>query len=255
MWSGPRNISTAMLRAWENRSDTVVVDEPLYGPYLARTGKKHADHELVIQAQGSQWQPIVKALTEDTPIYADSQTTIFYQKHMSHHLTPDIELDFVNHLLNGFLIRHPNDVLASYLRKHHQASPEDLGFPQQVKLFKWIKQRTGITPPILESKDVLTNPEGMLRKLCNAFKIPFSDSMLRWPKGYRNSDGVWAKHWYNRVIDSTGFANYQPKENKLSKQQQRIANECLPYFEELRPYKISPEPLQTTHQTNASEVI
>ncbi len=238
MWSGPRNISTAMMRAWENRSDTVVVDEPLYGPYLATTGKKHAAYEDIRLVQGNDWRPIVKGLTEKTPEEAGESTQIYYQKHMTHHITPDVELNFVDQLRNAFLLRHPNDVLSSYLRKHHRATPEDLGFPQQLKLFNWIKQRTGTTPPILESKDVLMDPEGMLTKLCSALDVPFVTDMLSWPKGYRDSDGIWAEHWYNRVIESTGFAAYKPKENKLSQAEQRIADACLPYFETLLEHKI-----------------
>lgn len=239
MWSGPRNISTAMLRSWENRSDTVVVDEPLYGPYLASTGKKHAAYEQIIKTQGALWQPLVKALTEDTPADANDDTRIYYQKHMSHHLTEDIKLDFIDQLRNAFLIRHPNDVLASYLRKHHRATPEDLGYPQQVALFNRIQDRTGKIPPILESKDIQHDPPGMLSKLCQKLDVPFDEAMLSWPKGYRESDGIWAEHWYNRVIESTGFSVYQPKENKLSRDEQRIADQCLPYFETLLAHKLT----------------
>ena len=238
MWSGPRNISTAMMRAWENRQDTVVVDEPLYGPYLFQTGKKHVAHQEIMQVQGIDWQPIVEYLTQQAPSDATIKTKIFYQKHMSHHLTEDIELDFVDQLSNAFLIRHPNDVLSSYLHKHPHATPEDLGYPQQVKLFNWIKQRTGITPPIFESKDILKDPAGMLKKLCNALNVPFDPTMLSWPKGYRESDGIWAEHWYNKVIESTGFSAYQPKENKLNKQEQSITDACLPYFKALQKFKI-----------------
>ncbi len=235
MWSGPRNISTAMMRSWENRSDTQVVDEPLYGPYLFTTQKRHAAYQEIMQTQGTQWQPIVKTLT-DGPV---DGATICYQKHMSHHLTPDIALDFIENLINGFLIRHPNDVLSSYLRKHPHATPEDLGYPQQVKLFNWIKERTGSTPPIFEATDILIDPKGMLSKMCQAFGVAFDPAMLSWPKGYRNSDGIWAEHWYNRVIESTGFAEYQTKENNLSQAEQSIANQCLPYYEALAAHKIT----------------
>ncbi len=238
MWSGPRNISTAMMRSWEHRQDTVVVDEPLYGPYLAITGKKHAMYAEIIEHQGKDWRPIVKHLTQELPEYATQQTRIFYQKHMSHHITNDIELDFVDQMRNAFLLRHPNDVLASYLRKHPRATPEDLGFPQQVKLFKHIRERTGKIPPIMESKDILLAPEAMMQKLCEALDVPFDSAMLAWPKGYRDSDGIWAEHWYNRVIESTGFSEYKHKENKLSKDEQRIADQCLPYFEELSEHKL-----------------
>lgn len=237
LWSGPRNISTAMMRSWENRSDTVTVDEPLYGPYLATTGKKHAMFKEIIENQGSDWRPIVNDLTQNRPDTANGDTQIYYQKHMSHHLTDDIELDFVAHLRNGFLIRHPNDVLSSYLRKHPRATPADLGYPQQVKLFNWIKQNTDQKPAVFESKDILMNPENMLKKLCQALEVPFDQDMLTWPKGYRDSDGIWASHWYNRVIESTGFSEYKPKENKLSKEEQEIADACMPYFEELLKHR------------------
>lgn len=270
MWSGPRNISTAMMRSWENRADTVVVDEPLYGPYLATTGKRHAMYEEIIKHQGSDWRPIVKGLIENMPMLSEvsaplndiafglnssqktfethaakqhqsQQTTpsIFYQKHMSHHLTDDIELAFVDQLRNAFLLRHPNDVLSSYLRKHPRATPEDLGFPQQVKLFNRIVERTGQIPPILESKDILMAPETMLTKLCNALDVNFDEAMLSWPKGYRDSDGIWAEHWYNRVIESTGFGEYTPKENRLNNEEQRIADQCLPFYEKLLEHKLT----------------
>ncbi|MEZ5470720.1 MAG: hypothetical protein R3E90_02995 [Marinicella sp.] len=239
MWSGPRNISTAMMRSWENRQDTVVVDEPLYGPYLATTGKKHAMYAEIIEHQGKDWRPIVKHLTQELPEYASENTSIYYQKHMSHHLTNDIELDFVDQLRNAFLLRHPNDVLSSYLRKHPRATPEDLGFPQQVKLFNRIVERTGQTPPILESKDILMAPETMLTKLCNALNVNFDVAMLSWPKGYRDSDGIWAEHWYNKVIESTGFAEYKPKQNQLTPAEQRIADQCLPFYEKLLEHKLT----------------
>ena len=239
MWSGPRNISTAMMRAWENRSDTIVVDEPLYGPYLATTGKKHAMYKEIIEHQGSNWRPIVQYLTQEQPENTTENTQIFYQKHMSHHITDDVELDFIDHLRNGFLLRHPNDVLSSYLRKPPRATPEDLGFPQQVKLLNRIKEKTGKTPPVFESKDILLNPENMLQKMCKALEVPYDSAMLSWPKGYRDSDGIWAEHWYNRVIESTGFSKYKPKDNILSKDEQRIADLCLPYYEQLLEHKIS----------------
>ena len=235
MWSGPRNISTAMMRSWENRKDTVVVDEPLYGPYLATTGKKHAAWEETIAGQGADWRPVVKALSEDEFECAE----IYYQKHMSHHLLPEIELGFMANMRHAFLIRHPNDVLSSYLRKHPRATPEDLGYPQQVKLFDWVKAQTGVVAPVMESKDVLMNPQGMMTQLCDLLGVPFDESMLSWPKGYRDSDGVWASHWYNRVIESTGFSEYKPKENKLTAEEQSVADACLPYYEQLVKHKVS----------------
>ena len=233
MWSGPRNISTAMMRAWENRKDTEVVDEPLYGPYLATTGKKHAMYDEIITHQGADWRPIVEGLLHDEP----APVSIYYQKHMSHHLTDDVDLSFTDQLRNAFLIRHPNDVLASYLRKHPRATPADLGYPQQVALFNRIREQTGQVPPVMASKDILLNPQSMLIRLCEALGVPFDEAMLSWPTGYRDSDGIWAEHWYNRVIESTGFAEYRPKPNRLSREEQAIADACLPYYEVLAAYK------------------
>lgn len=240
MWSGPRNISTAMMRSWENRKDTVVVDEPLYGPYLAKTGKKHPCYQEIIKAQGENWQPIVEELTAKNTTKnftkKDARLQIFYQKHMTHHILPDMQLDWVKSLKNVFLIRHPDDVLSSYLKKHENPQPEDLGYPQQVEIFKQLKQQ-GETPLVIESKDVLKNPEKALTAICESVGVKFDPQMLNWPKGYRDSDGVWAEHWYNRVIQSTGFAEYQPKQNTLTKQEQKIADQCLPYFEHMAQYK------------------
>ncbi|WP_395374737.1 hypothetical protein [Marinicella sp. W31] len=232
MWSGPRNISTAMMRSWENRPDTVVVDEPLYGPYLHHTGKQHPGYADVIADQGADWQPIIEQLTAPlAPDYA-----IYYQKHMSHHLLDEMPLDWVLQLNNVFLIRNPREVLASYVRKNPDVSPADLGFPQQHRLFEFIQAQTGETPLVLDSRDVLANPEKTLEKLCNKLGISFDKAMLSWPTGYRSSDGVWAKHWYNRVIESTGFAPYRPKSIELDAVQQRIVDACEPHYDFLKAH-------------------
>ena len=235
MWSGPRNISTAMLRSWENRADTVVVDEPLYGPYLFQTGKRHPMYQEIINEQGKHYQPITERLiTCECP----HDISIFYQKHMAHHILEDTDLSWIVHLKNAILLRHPYEVLSSYLEKQPEATPEDIGYPQLLKLFKLIQSETGEIPPVFNSKDILINPEMMLNKMCESLEIPFNREMLGWDKGYRESDGVWAKHWYNSVILSTGFAKYKPKEIKLTRDEQKIADECMPYYEELSKYKI-----------------
>lgn len=233
MWSGPRNISTAMMRSWENRTDTVVVDEPLYGPYLAATGKKHPMWQETIDAQGDDYAAVIDGLCHE-----EKTVDIHYQKHMTHHILPNMDVAFVGAFRNAFLLRHPNDVLSSYLRKHPRATPEDLGFPQQLKLFQWLQKEQSITAPVMEAKDILINPEGMMKKLCQFLDVPFDVGMLSWPKGYRDSDGVWAPHWYNRVIESTGFSKYVPKENQLTQEEQRVADACLPYYEQMAAYKV-----------------
>lgn len=236
MWSGPRNISTAMMRSWENRADTMVVDEPLYGPYLHHSGKKHAAYQEIIKTQGKQYQPIINQLTNDS---IPKAYKIYYQKHMTHHILPNLDLSWVKKLTNVFLIRDPQYVLQSYLKKEPQATPEDLGYPQLVQIFNLVKKETGINPPVFDSKDILMNPQSMMKKMCECLQVEFDDNMMHWPKGYRDSDGIWASHWYNRVIESTGFSSYQPKTIKLSHEEKKIANACEPYYEELLAYKIT----------------
>jgi hypothetical protein len=235
MWSGPRNISTAMMRSWENRKDTVVVDEPLYGPYLATTKRQHPRYQEVIDIQGDDWRKIAKDLTEKD--FANH--SIYYQKQMTHHILPEMDMRWTLKLNNAFLIRNPDDVLSSYLQKYEAHRPDDLGYPQQLELFRLIKDTTGQTPVVIESVDVLKDPEGVLSLLCEQLNVPFDKAMLKWPKGYRESDGVWADHWYNSVIESTEFAPYQPKVNQLTPEEQSIADACQPYFHELQKYKLS----------------
>ncbi len=235
MWSGPRNISTAMMRSWENRKDTMVVDEPLDGPYLYQSGKKHAVYKEIIEIQGKQYQPVIKKLTEEL---IPTEFKIYYQKHMAHHILPNLDLSWVKKLTNVFLIRDPQYVLQSYLRKEPQATPEDLGYPQLIKIFNIVKDEMGSTPAVFDSKDILMNPLGMMKKMCEYLNVSFDDNMMQWPKGYRGTDGVWASHWYNRVIESTGFSEYQPKQIILTADENKVADACEPYYQELLEYKI-----------------
>jgi hypothetical protein len=235
MWSGPRNISTAMMRAWENRKDTIVTDEPLYGPYLSKTKKQHPMYQEIIEHQGSNDQLIINHLTSDKlPL----NKSIYYQKHMSHHLLDLSNLSWTKELSNVFLIRNPYYVLASYLKKHDNPTPEDLGYPQQLKLFNYLRTETGNIPLVLESKDILRNPQYMINLLCVKLDIGFDKKMLSWPKGYRDTDGIWARHWYNRVIESTGFAKYHPKELNLTDKQKSLAEKCMPYYQSLSDFKL-----------------
>ncbi len=227
MWSGPRNISTAMMRSWENRADTIVIDEPLYGPYLSKTKKQHPMFSEIIKDQGKDVKPIIKELTSSK---LPKNKTIYYQKHMCHHILEGMDLSWIMQLKNVFLIRDPRYVLSSYLKKYEDPSPEDLGYPQQLKLFNDVREYCGYTPIVMDSKDILLNPKDMLRILCEKLTIEFDINMLAWPKGYRKSDGIWASHWYNRVIESTGFSPYQPKDLNLNKKEQALADECMPYY-------------------------
>jgi len=201
MWSGPRNISTAMMRAFENRPDAAVWDEPFYAHYLQETGLAHPLAAEIVAAYDSDWQAVVARLTGPVP----DGRAVFYQKHMTHHMLDHIGLDWLDQVANCFLIRRPQRVLASYAAKRAEVSLDDLGFAQQQRLFDEVVRRTGRIPPVLDADDVLADPAGMLRQLCTAVGIGFDERMLSWPAGRRDSDGLWASHWYAAVERSTGF--------------------------------------------------
>lgn len=236
MWSGPRNISTAMMRAWENRADTVVIDEPFYGPFLAHSGENHPMKEAVIKHQGREYAPVLDTLLAPQADAVD----IFYQKHMAHHM---LDMAFVNDYLikpfrHAFLIRDPKDVVRSYVRKYPNITAEALGYGRQVKIFNKVQQYLNHNPPVIESVDVLNRPKDTLEKLCIALGVPFDDTMLSWPTGYRDSDGVWASHWYNRVIESTGFKPYRKKDTPLTKREAEVAAACQADYEFLKECKL-----------------
>jgi hypothetical protein len=226
MWSGPRNISTAMMRAFENRADTVVTDEPFYGHYLLKTGLDHPERDAVIAAQETDWRKVAAALTGPVP----GGRPVWYQKHMTHHLLPEIGRDWLEPLANCFLIRDPSEVLASYVRTRAEPTLADLGVVQQAELFEHVRRRTGAVPPVLDAKDMLENPRRMLGLLCAAIGIAFSERMLAWPAGPRPSDGVWARHWYASVRRSSGFQPYRPPAAPLPDSLQPLAQACAPYY-------------------------
>jgi hypothetical protein len=234
MWSGPRNISTAMMRSWGNRDDCVVVDEPVYAHYLAVTQKDHPGREEVIAAGGADWQQVARQLTEGSA----GGKPVFYQKHMTHHLLPQMDRAWLARLTNCFLIRHPREVLASYTKIVETPTLEDTGFPQQSEIFNYVRQQTGRVPPVLDSADVLRDPRRLLGLLCDALGIDFQESMLSWPPGPRSTDGVWAKYWYGEVEKSTGFRPYQPKQIDLPPRLEALATECLPHYEALYEHRL-----------------
>jgi hypothetical protein len=200
MWSGPRNISTAMMRSFENRADTVVVDEPFYGYYLKRSGSDHPGREQIIAAMDCDWRSVAFSLT-DTPCTAP----VFYQKHMTHHMLSEVDLSFTDALLNCFLVREPARMIVSYSRVRPDFTLEDLGLPQQLAIYREVSERSASRPFVLDAADVLVDPRAALQRLCRHAGIAFSESMLSWPAGARASDGVWAPYWYASVEASTGF--------------------------------------------------
>ncbi len=202
MWSGPRNISTAMMRAFENRSDCSVCDEPLYGAWLQATGEPHPLAETVIAAMETDWRRVVRTLTGPVP----EDRPIWYQKHMTHHLLPEmLERGWLQEFRHAFLIRDPRAVVASYLDQRDTVSVEDIGVPQQRAIHRFVTETLGQDPPILDTGEFLHDPEAHLRALCRRLAIPFQQAMLSWPAGPRETDGAWASHWYRRVRESTGF--------------------------------------------------
>lgn len=225
MWSGPRTLSTATMRAWGNRADTVVVDEPLYAYYLAVTGVDHPGRDEILASQPTDWRAVVRSLLEvDLPDGA----TISYQKHMTHHVLPDVDLGALEGLTHAHLIRDPRRVLASYARVREQPTVGDLGVRQQVALH----QRFG--GPVVDSDDLLRDPEGVLRRLCAALGVPFDTAMLSWPAGPRPTDGVWARHWYASVEASTCFGPWRGDAvPDLPDHLAALADECRPYYAEL----------------------
>ena len=223
VWSGPRNISTALMRSWENRGDTAVVDEPLYAHFLQATGLDHPGRDEVIAAGETDWRRVVATLLGPVP----GEARIFYQKHMAHHLLPGMDREWVARLTNVMLIRDPREVVASYVHSRASVTVEDTGLPQQARL------HDELSPPVLDAADVLRRPEPYLRALCDHAGVDFTPRMLAWPPGPRDSDGVWGRYWYEAVWHSTGFAEYRPRRPRLTGAAAEVADECLPLYRRL----------------------
>jgi hypothetical protein len=234
MWSGPRNISTAMMRSFENRPDCAVVDEPFYAAYLAATGLEHPMRDEVLASQAQDWRTVARGLVEDEP------AAVFYQKHMTHHMLPDFGLEWMGACRNAFLIRDPAAVLASYVQKRTEVTLEDIGVVRQRELFDREADRLGAAPPVVEGADALADPRGSLSALCAALGIPFRQEMLSWPAGPRDSDGVWAPAWYEAVERSTGFAAPErATAAPLTDDLQRIADAARPHYEALARHRLA----------------
>jgi hypothetical protein len=212
MWSGPRNLSTALMRSWGNREDTSVSDEPLYAHYLRSTGADHPGRDEVLAALDDDWRRVAAALCGPVP----GGRPLWYQKHMTHHITAEVALDWLDDLHNCFLIRTPAHVITSYAEVRADPTLADLGLPQQWRLFTYVRDRAGTAPVVIDADDLLRDPPGILRALCTAVGVEFSDRMLSWAPGPRPSDGVWARHWYGAVERSTGFAPYHPRDGTVA---------------------------------------
>jgi hypothetical protein len=235
MWSGPRNISTAMMRSFEARGDAAVTDEPFYAAYLSRTGIDHPLRDEVIASQSCDPRDVGDMMVGPVP----GGLPIWYQKHMTLHMLEDFDRRWMTGVRNAFLIREPRAVLASYVQKRADVTLEDIGFVQQRELFEREAHRLGHAPPVVDAADVLANPARTLERLCHALGLTYTPTMLRWPPGGRATDGVWAPAWYHAVEKSTGFDPQEPKAApELPPELQSLAEAALPHYDALRIHRI-----------------
>ncbi len=235
MWSGPRNLSTAMMRSFGSRADTFVSDEPFYGCFLNDTGVDHPMREEVIAAMDCDWRSVMTSLRGEAP----DGSPVWYQKHMWHHMTGPIGYEDFEGFTHAFLIREPERMIASYLRKRETAAFEDFGLERQAEFFEREADRLGKAPPVIDAGDVLANPQVVLSKLCDALGITWDKAMLAWEPGPRPTDGPWAAHWYASVEASSGFGPPETESVELPEDSRRLADRCNPYYERLARYRLS----------------
>ena len=233
-WSGPRNISTALMRAWSSRGDTFVTDEPFYAYFLKETKNNHPMREKIIEHYLTDYNQIVEHLTCDIP----NKKTIWYQKHMAHHLLGFEDISWINNFKNCFLIRHPRKVISSYIIKNNLKSIYELGYLQQWKLIQYLSENQK-NIFVIDSSQILNDPELSLSKWCKWLNIDFDSKMLSWEKGYHPNDGIWARHWYNSVVSSNRFMKEglsSDKKINLSTKYAKIYEEAMKYYDMMLKY-------------------
>lgn len=235
MWSGPRNISTAFMRAFDNRPDTFVCDEPFYAHYLKETGLPHPGRDEVIASQENDWRRVVASLTGPVP----EGKSVFYQKHMSHHLLPGMGRDWLDAVTNCFLIRDPAAMVVSLDARYADPTLADTGLPQQREIFERVRTTTGRVPPVIDARDLLADPRALLQRLCDALGIPFLEQMLSWPAGPRVTDGIWARHWYDAVWQSTGFRPAAERAVRVPARLRALHEACREYYEALHAFRLT----------------
>jgi hypothetical protein len=224
-----------MMRSFESRPDTFVSDEPFYGCFLKDTGADHPMRDEVIAAMDCDWTSVMRTLRGPTP----DRSPVWYQKHMWHHMVGPIGYEDFAGFTHAFLIREPERTIASYLRKRESVAIQDLGLEKQAEFFEREADRLGSAPPVIDANDVLSNPAGVLSKLCEALGIAWEPAMLKWAPGKRASDGRWAPHWYGAVEASTGFGSPETEPVDLSAQACRLAERCRPYYERLAAHRMT----------------
>ena len=230
MWSGPRNLSTAMMYSFGARADCAVWDEPFYAAYLAMTGLEHPMRAEILAAGETDAGKVAARLTGP---HSDGKSH-FYQKHMTQHMIDGVDRSWMKQVKNVFLIRHPARVIASYANKRDNPTLDDIGFWQQAELFDMCDD-----PVVIDSHDIRENPEGMLRALCAALDLPFDPAMLSWPAGGHKDDGAWAPHWYGAVHNSTGFAGVEGPLPEMKGAYSELTEQALPFYRKLAACRIT----------------
>lgn len=233
MWSGPRNISTAMMRSWENRSDCEVIDEPFYAYYLQQTQSPHPMFDEIVASQSSDFKAVAQSLSQ-----RPSASLIQYQKHMTHHMLDHCDLSWTKHLSHCFLIRDPAFVVNSYTNSRGECNAQDIGIKRQYELYEAISAINGRSIPVVDSVSVLQDPKHTIQAMCEALGISFTADMLSWPAGTRDSDGIWSKHWYRSVEGSTGFAAPKTTTLQLNTSQLAVVEEVMPYYLKMKAQAI-----------------
>jgi hypothetical protein len=233
MWSGPRNISTAMMRSFSSRSDCAVTDEPFYGAFLKHSGEPQPMAAEVIADMDVDWQSIAAKLRGAAP----DTKAVWYQKHMPHHMVGSVDiLDFPDHA-HVFLVRQPELVVASYAAKNELRAAHLLGFAQMANYHRRLSAHRGVAAPVIDSNDILASPAVMLQALCAALDIPWDPAMLRWSKGAHLADGIWGRHWYHAVENSSGFGPPTPA-SVLSPEAQRVVDQCQADYAYLAQFRL-----------------
>ena len=226
LWSGPRNVSTALMYSFAQREDTRVLDEPLYAHYLRVSGARHPGREEVLAAQESDGARVVREI-----ILGPCDRPVLFIKLMAHHLV-DLDRSFLDETTNVFLIRHPAEVLTTLINQIPEPSLADTGMATQTGLVENLEAR-GQSPVVLDSREILLDPRGVLAQLCERLGLEFGEEMLSWQAGAREEDGVWAPHWYQNIHRSTGFLPYRPKTEPFPERLQPLLEECRPHYDAL----------------------
>ena len=235
MWSGPRNLSTAMMRSFSSRADTCVSDEPFYGAYLRETGDPQPMADAVMASMDCDWHSVAAAMRGPSP----DGSAVWYQKHMSHHMEGPVSIADFPDARHAFLIRDPRRVAASYAAKRSAIRAEHLGTARQLAYFRAVADRTGVVPPVIDSDDVLRDPGLVLARLCKVLDLTWDPAMLGWSVGPHPSDGVWGAHWYDKVNSSTGFDAPPDELPSLAPDYAEVAAQCMNDYSELRTYAIA----------------